>query len=85
MMSPIRLSAVILTTLKDLDRPGITGVMYAAMVDRIDLETFNRALDVLNRAGLTRNISKHEIELTEQGRIAADEIDALLQKSSAKA
>lgn len=73
-MGPVQISAVILTTLGDLEGPGIAGVMYAAMMERTDLDTFNAAISILQRADLV-TVNHHQLTLTAAGKRAADAVN----------
>jgi predicted transcriptional regulator len=76
------LLATILTTLLALpNNEAPTGIMYAALMGKIDHGAFTGLISGMVNVGLVDRTTNHQIRLTEKGRKAAQECENVAQKA----
>lgn len=83
-MDKRKVNAILATMIQALDHAGgnyPNGHLYAAMMNVLDLNTYNALLGILIKADLVENVFD-ELRLTSKGEAMAQEITAL-EKSAA--
>ena len=80
----LALMAAILTTLLALpNNEAATGIIYAAVLGKVEYGAFQGLVAGMVHVGLVDRTTNHQIRLTAKGRAVAEKCEAVAQKAKA--